>query len=54
MNLNIQSTEEVRDWSQASEEQILRGYEEMAADGEREAEAFEWSEALIRDDLKRR
>jgi hypothetical protein len=54
MSLKIQSTEEVRDWSQTNEEQILRGYEEMAADEEREAEALEWSGALTGDGLKRR
>jgi hypothetical protein len=54
MSVKIQITEEVRDWSQASKEQILRGYEEMAANEEREAEALEWSEALIGDGLKRR
>jgi hypothetical protein len=54
MSLKILRTEEVRDWSQATEEQILRGYEEMAADQERETEAFKWSEALIGDSLKGR
>jgi hypothetical protein len=41
--------EEAHDWSQASEDEIIRGYEEMAADEEREAEASDWSEALIGD-----
>jgi hypothetical protein len=52
MSLKIQSAEEVRDWSQASEEEIPRGYEEMAADEGREAEALEWSEALTGDGLE--
>jgi hypothetical protein len=53
MSLKIQSAEEGRDWFQASEDEILRGYEQMAADEEREAEALEWSEALIGDGLTR-
>jgi hypothetical protein len=28
---------------------LLRGYQEMAQDAEQEAEAIEWSEALIAD-----
>ena len=47
MSVKIQTTEEVRDWSLASEEEILRGYEEMAADEEGEKEAFEWIEAHV-------
>lgn len=38
-----------RDWQTATEEEMLRGYREMAADEEREKEAYEWSEALITD-----
>jgi hypothetical protein len=38
-----------RDWTLATDEELRRGYEEMAADKEREAEAMEWSEALIGD-----
>jgi hypothetical protein len=37
------------DWETASEEELLRGYQAMAADEEREREAHEWSEALIGD-----
>ena len=37
------------DWQTATEEELLRGYQEMAADTDREAEALEWSEALIAD-----
>jgi hypothetical protein len=39
------------DWQTASEEELLRGYQAMAADKEREKEAHEWSEALIGDGL---
>ncbi len=52
--MNTKSTVEVRDWSLATEEEILRGYEEMASDSEREAEALEWSEALIGDGFEAR
>ena len=38
----------------AQEEEILRGYQAMAADEEREREALEWSEALIGDGLEAR
>lgn len=38
----------------AAEEEIFRGYQEMAADEEREREAMEWSEALIGDGLEAR
>jgi hypothetical protein len=47
MGTKAQTTVEVRDWCLATEEELLRGYEAMAADTEREAEAVEWSEALI-------
>jgi len=43
-----------RDWSLATEEELLRGYQEMAADEEREKEALEWSEALIGDGFEAR
>ncbi len=49
MSTNIQVVPETRDWSLASDEEIRLGYEAMAADEEREAEALEWSEALIGD-----
>jgi rubrerythrin len=52
--MNTKSTVEVRDWSLATEEEILRGYEEMASDSEPEAEALEWSEALIGDGFEAR
>jgi hypothetical protein len=38
-----------RDWETATEEELLRGYQEMAADEEREKEAFQRSEAFIGD-----
>lgn len=38
----------------AAEEEIFRGYQEMAADEEREREAMEWSEALIGDGFEAR
>jgi hypothetical protein len=37
------------DWQTASDEELLLGYQAMAADKEREIEANEWSEALIGD-----
>ncbi len=37
----------MRDWSTATEEELLRGYEEMAADTEAEKEALEWCESHI-------
>ncbi len=37
------------DWQTSIEEELLGGYQEMAADEEREKEAFEWSGALICD-----
>jgi hypothetical protein len=37
------------DWMTATEEEMRRGYEAMAADVEAEAEALEWCEALIGD-----
>lgn len=39
--------ETVADWNLATEEEVSRGYKEMAADDEREREAFEWIEAEI-------
>ncbi len=47
--MTYKQSEMVRDWSLATPEELRRGYEEMAADKEREAEALEWSEALIGD-----
>ena len=38
-----------QDWQTATEEELRQGYQEMAADEEREKEAYEWSEALIGD-----
>ena len=38
-----------QDWQTATGEELLRGYQEMAADEEREKEAFQWSEAFIGD-----
>jgi hypothetical protein len=38
-----------RDWQTATEEELLRGYQQMAADKEREEEALQWSETLIDD-----
>ena len=49
MSPTTEVVQDVRDWSKASEEELRRGYEEMAADTERESEALEWSEALIGD-----
>jgi hypothetical protein len=37
------------DWQAATVEELLRGYQEMAADEEREKKAFQWSEASICD-----
>jgi hypothetical protein len=39
------------DWSQATEEELRRGYEDMAADAEHEREALEWIEGLIGETL---
>jgi hypothetical protein len=36
-----------RDWSLASEEELLEGYKAMAADEEREREAFIWIESFV-------
>ena len=41
-----------QDWTDATEEELRRGYEAMATDVEREKEAMEWSEALIGDYLE--
>ncbi len=35
------------EWRSATDEELRRGYEAMAADADREREALEWSEALI-------
>ena len=45
----LQEQDVSTDWSNASDEELRRGYEEMAADEERETEATQWSEALIGD-----
>jgi hypothetical protein len=37
------------DWETATEEEVSRGYQEKAADEEREKEALEWADALIGD-----
>ena len=37
------------DWETVTEEELEKGYREMAADKEAEAEALEWCEALIGD-----
>ena len=39
--------ETIADWNLATEEDIIRGYQEMAADEEREQEAFEWIESGV-------
>lgn len=44
----------LRDWNLATPEELTRGYEEMAADTEREQEALNWSEALIGDGFEAR
>jgi len=36
-----------RDWSLATEEELLEGYKAMAADEEREREAFVWIESSV-------
>jgi len=36
-----------RNWYFASEGEILRGYQEMAADEEREKDAVAWIEAFV-------
>ena len=54
MAYEIQETRAVRDWTLATPEELTRGYEEMAADKDREREALEWSEALIGDGLETR
>ncbi len=47
MKSGIQALGIGRDWSLATEEELLRGYEEMAADEDREKEALEWCESFI-------
>lgn len=54
MTYKAESAQMVRDWNLASPEELKRGYEEMAADTERETEALTWSEALIGDGLATR
>jgi hypothetical protein len=54
MTYKTEPAQMVRDWTLASPEELKRGYEEMAADTEREAEALAWSEALIGDGLAAR
>ncbi len=34
---------------EGTDEDLIRGYQAMAADGEREATAIEWSEAMMND-----
>ena len=41
------STFTERDWNQAAEDELRRGYEEMASDIEHEKEALQWTENLI-------
>ncbi len=36
-------------WENETNDELIRGYEDMAADTEREAEASEWIEAFIED-----
>jgi hypothetical protein len=36
-----------RNWNDASEEELLRAYREMAADEERENDAIAWIEAHV-------
>jgi len=50
----IEVSEVTRDWSLATEEELRRGYEQMASDSEREKEALEWCEALIGDGFEAR
>jgi hypothetical protein len=54
MTPDIQTPAIGRDWSLATEEELVRGYQEMAADEEREEEAREWCEALIGDGFEAR
>ena len=54
MATETQGAETVKDWSLATPDELLQGYQEMAADHEREAEAHEWSEALIGDAFEAR
>jgi hypothetical protein len=54
MSYEVESTQAAKDWSLATQEELLQGYEAMAADAEREAEAAEWCEALIGDGFEAR
>jgi hypothetical protein len=49
MAYDTEDSQTTRDWTLATDEELRCGYEEMAADKEREAEALAWSEALIGD-----
>jgi hypothetical protein len=54
MSYEVEQKDAVRDWSLATHEELRQGYEAMAADKEREAEALEWCEALIGDGFETR
>ena len=47
MSYKVENAQATRDWSLATEEEVLRGYQEMAADEEREREAVEWIESHV-------
>jgi hypothetical protein len=47
MSNQVQEIGVMRDWTLATEEEIRRGYEEMAADEQHEREAHEWIESHV-------
>ena len=47
MSYEVEGPELVKNWSLATHEELRRGYEAMAADEEREKEAFVWIESRV-------